>query len=117
MARRDTQASTKQQLEKMQRRLRWLFRYDARTQDSMCVQQRIYFGKRTLEFLDKFPQGETLRPQTVFKMLQRLQQLKQPGKEKFCNQLSDFLVQLLKLHSGSEFNEQEFDFFNKKIEE
>lgn len=52
----------KKQLAKIQKKIKWLYRYDPRKQDSIYVQQKIFFGKKTLEFLDKFAQNETIRP-------------------------------------------------------
>lgn len=78
MAKRETlevRSSNKKQMEKMIKRIKWLYKYDSRIQDSLYVQQKIFFGKKTLEFLDKFSQDEAIKPQTIFKMVSRIQQL------------------------------------------
>lgn len=113
----DIRSTNKRQMEKIIRRIKWMFNYDAKSQDSLYVQQRIYFAKKTLEFLDKFSQEEFVKPSTIFKMLSRIQQLTQGSQDKFYSQLQEFLMSLLKINfQEGEFREEEFNFFNKKID-
>lgn len=113
----DLRSSNKRHMEKILRRIKWMFNYDPKTQDVLYVQQKIYFAKKTLEFLDKFSQEEFVKPSTIFKMLSRIQQMNQGSPDKFFSQLQEFLMSLLKINfQEGEFREEEFNFFNKKVD-
>jgi hypothetical protein len=68
---RDFRSNSKKQMEKLIRRVRWIHNFDAQSSDQLYLQQRVYFGKRTLEFLDKFSQEDLLGQLALFKMIQK----------------------------------------------
>lgn len=111
------QANNTQRLsERLIKRVKWIHKFNTKQDDELYLQQKIYFGKKLIDFLDKFNQEDYISHGTISKMIQRMNSMQNTQTDKFYCQVHDFLIGLMKNQmSADNFSLEEFDFFNKKV--